>query len=341
MRAFVALGGGVLESRDIDEPQPESGQAVVAVTACTLCGSDLHDLQADQAAPRVLGHELAGVITAVGAGVGLDPGTSVAVLPTSACGECPSCRAGRPNLCRESFAMTLGYGLPGGLAERVLVPRAEAGRTLFPLPEGTDPVVGALAEPAAVALRAARRAGAGPGVSVLVMGAGPIGLLVALCVRLLGAGPVVVVEPRERRQEAAVGLGFVAAADARDPSVTEAFASAPFGRPDVVVDAAGAPAALAAAVRAVRPGGRLLTLAGYGSPPGLDMNYLIRKEVDIVTSFAYTPDDYAEALRYLLDGTLPVDALITHRFPQSETAAAFEVAAGDDAVKVAVTGDRP
>lgn len=340
MKAFVALGGGVLEAREVDGPEPAAGQAVLEVTACTLCGSDIHDLHADQPTPRILGHELAGVVVAAGAGVDVPAGTTVAVLPTSACGECPPCRAGRPNLCRESFAMTLGYGLPGGLAERVLVPRAEVGRTLFPLPAGTDPVVGALAEPAAVALRAARRAGVQPGVSVLVMGAGPIGLLVSLCARLLGGEPVVVVEPRLRRREAAAALGFPAAADARDANVTEAFASAPFGRPDVVVDAAGVPAALEAALRAVRPGGRLLALAGYGTAPAVDMNYLIRKEVDIVTSFAYTPDDYAEALGDLLDGTLPADALISHRFPRAETAAAFQVAAGDEAVKVAVTGDR-
>lgn len=340
MKAFVALGGGVLEPREVDEPEPAAGQAVVTVTACTLCGSDLHDLHAEQPSPRVLGHELAGVVAAVGAGVEVEPGTAVAVLPTAACGACPPCEAGRPNLCRQSYAMTLGYGLPGGLAEQVLVPRAELGRTLFPLPDGTDPVVGALAEPAAVALRAARRAGAGPGVSVLTLGAGPIGLLVSLCCRLLGAEPVVIVEPRARRRETAAALGFPTGADARDPAITGAFSPSPFGRPDVVVDAAGAPAALEAAVRAVRPGGRLVAVAGYGAAPALDMNYLIRKEIDIVSSFAYTPDDYAEALRLLLDGTLPAGNLITHRFPHADAAAAFEVAAGDDAVKVAVTAER-
>ena len=337
MKAVVAVGQGMLEPRELDEPTPGPGQAVVSVTACTLCGSDLHDLQADQPSPRVLGHELAGVVSAVGDGVNVAVGTPVAVLPTSACGECAPCRAGRPNLCRESHAMTLGYGLPGGLAEHVLVPRAETGRTLFPLPDGTDPVIGALAEPAAVALRAARRAGLGAGASTLIFGAGPIGLLVGLCARRLGAAPVLLVEPRARRRETAEALGLEAVADGADARIRDAFSSTAFGRPDVTVDAAGVPAALQSAVKSVRPAGRVLVVAGYASPPPLDMNYLIRKEVDLVTSFAYTPDDYAEALRLLLDGTLPGGRLISHRFPPAQAAEAFRAATGEDAVKVAVT----
>ena len=337
MKALMALGQSKLEMRDVADPEPGPGQAVIDVSACTICGSDLHDFHAPLETPRVLGHELAGVVAAVGGGVDIAVGTPVAVLPTSACGRCPACLDGTTNLCRDSYASTIGYGLPGGLAERVLVPRAEVGRTLFPLPPGTDPVRGALAEPPAVAVRVVQRSGTPSDRGIVIFGAGPVGLLIALVAHHQGVQCVALVEPREDRRDAATRLALPCYQSAEDPELRALFIDRPFGRQDVVVDAAGASAALAAAVRAVRPGGILLAVAGHDPAPALDLSYLIRKEVSIVSSFAYTAGDYGRGLQLLLDGAVPVSAIVTHRLPLGDSSV-FTAATQPGAVKVALTG---
>lgn len=339
MRALLAHGSGRLSVDEVPDPEVPDDGVVLRVGACTICGSDLHDITLAIEEPRILGHEIAGTVVAAGSDVDVEQGTRVAVLPTAPCDDCPYCERGRTNLCGKSFASTVGYGLRGGFAEYVAVPRARVGATLFPLPDGVDFAAGAVAEPLAVAVRAVTRSGLGPGKSALIFGGGAIGLLTALVARDRGADPLLVVEPQPYRRELAESLGLSVATGGEDPALRALFAGTPYGRPDVVVDAAGIQATVDAAAKAVRRGGVILVLAGYAEAPRVDLTYLLRKEVDLVSSFAYTAEDYRQALDLLGRGVVSAEKIVTHRLPLERAQEAVELAGSREGVlKVAVTG---
>ena len=180
MRAAVWFGPGELRVVDREAPEAAPGQAVVEVAACGVCGSDLHSFAHGLAVKpgNVLGHEFSGRVVEAPGVEGLAVGDRVTVRPLLPCGECDRCRAGRLQLCEGRRDRDIGYGSPGAFAERVLVPDAIVGRTVFRLPDAVDDVAGALVEPVAVALHAVGVARAGSDDVVLVSGAGTIGLTV-------------------------------------------------------------------------------------------------------------------------------------------------------------------
>jgi threonine dehydrogenase-like Zn-dependent dehydrogenase len=187
MQALVWAGETKVEVRDLPMPEPPSGWALVEVAYAGLCGTDLHicDNEHPRAKPGlVIGHELVGRLTSpVGE---LPAGTPVFVNPLLWCGSCPSCKRGRYQTCYR--LQLLGIDRDGGAAEAVAVPEDH----LLPLPAGVDMRRAALVEPLSVAVRAVRRSGMRLGDRVHVLGAGPVGLLVASCARLGGASEVTI-----------------------------------------------------------------------------------------------------------------------------------------------------
>src|SRR5439155_15026110 len=226
MHGAVFHGPRDIRIEDVPEPVPGDGEVLLAVARNGLCGSDVHTYVGSDTGGAamhvpgvVLGHEFAGTVHGLGPGVDdLVEGAAVAVAPIEWCGTCHSCRNGWMNLCRR-LALYAGYRRPlhGGLAPFVVVSR----RSLFPVPPGLSVADAALAEPVAVAVHAVRRAPVTLGASVLVLGAGPIGLAVLQAARAAGARVTVVTELSVARRAAAAALGATAVLDpATDRTVT-------------------------------------------------------------------------------------------------------------------------
>ncbi|WZH54485.1 MAG: alcohol dehydrogenase catalytic domain-containing protein [Nocardioides alkalitolerans] len=284
-------------------------EVAVDVVFCGVCGSDLHML-GDRGFPAgsVLGHELSGVVAAVGAGVA-EPriGDRVVVLPYESCGSCRYCTEGRENLCVTGghLGSVIGVQRPGGLASTVVV----AAGSVVPLPPRASLEHGALAEPVAVACRAADRVLSGPDDPVVVVGTGPIGILVALVLAAGGRTAVRALEVNPARRARAAALGI----DVVDPA--EGTTAALRGQ-DVAtfVDCTGAPEAVASQVAAVRRGGRVV-LVGLGASVEIDAEQTILREIEVVGSAGYARRDFHRAVELLASGALPADALITRVAP--------------------------
>ncbi|MFD9700089.1 alcohol dehydrogenase catalytic domain-containing protein [Lentzea sp. NPDC059081] len=264
-RAVTVLGADRLELRELPAVEPGPGEAVVDVVYGGICGSDLHYWQRGEVGesvlvdPMVLGHEVVGTVREAAAdGSGPPAGTPVAVHPADTCGRCEACLAGRANLCPALRYLGSAARRPhtdGGFADRLLVP----GHRLVPVPGGLDLRTAALAEPASVAAHALARAealtGGVRGRDVLVTGAGPIGLLVVALASIAGARSVTVTDLHDRPLRTAERVGAT--------RVVEAGEDLPAA--DVAFESSGAAQALAAALRAVRPGGALVQV---GQLPG-------------------------------------------------------------------------
>ncbi|MBB3770925.1 (R,R)-butanediol dehydrogenase/meso-butanediol dehydrogenase/diacetyl reductase [Angulomicrobium tetraedrale] len=294
MKAVRLHGAGDLRVEAVPAPgAPVPGWVRLTVTAAGICGSDLHNYRTGQwitRAPSIAGHELAGVVAALGDGVeGFVVGDTVVADSRVWCGECPACRTGRRHLCeRLGF---VGEACDGGFAEEIVLPA----RLLLPLAPFIDPAVAAMAEPLAVALHAVRRLAPRHGEPVLVVGCGPIGGLAALVLARDHDGPILLADRNAARavRVAEVTGGSVTALDA------DALRAALGGRlPGAAVEATGSPAALDALIGAVAGGARVALVGIYHGRLALDPNLLVEREIDLVGCHAFT-DELTEAVARL------------------------------------------
>ena len=323
MRALVWEGGTQVMVAERPRPAAGDGTVLVDVAYCGLCGTDLHICAGEHPRARpgiVLGHEISGRLHA--AAGGLAAGAKVVVDPLVSCGTCRPCRSGRPHTCAN--LRLLGIDLPGGAAEQVAVPADR----VIPVSDAADLRLLAFAEPLAVAVRAVRRSGLVLGQEVAVAGAGPIGLAVAACARLAGAGRVLVAEPVPGRRRLAADLGF---------ETTGALAG---DAAEVVFDAAAHPAVAAGLAGAVAVGGRVVLVGVYGAPAPLDLQALTFKEVTVIGTRVYSRDDLRVATAMIADGRFDPSPLITRSVPLTGAAAAVEDLRAGREVKLLVEGAR-
>lgn len=332
MLAAYCTGPGSIELRDLPPPAPDGARVLVRVHGCGICGSDLHYYSGAAAPPNVcLGHEIAGRVATSGAGFTADE--AVVIEPLLSCGTCPRCRAGEPNLCPA--LRILGSLAPGGLAELVEVPA----RTLYRVPADLDLDTAILTEPLAVAVHAAHLGEIASGDEVLILGGGAIGLLAAFVAVTRGAR--VTVSARHRHQaEAARMLGAHDVVGTGREEILARCAAAP---PDAVLETVGgATATLDLALRAARPGGRIVALGVFTEPISLPPLLFLVKEVRLLPSMTYCRrgphTDFETALALLGRERARLATLITHRVPLREVARAFALAAdkASGAIKVAV-----
>lgn len=323
--AVVVRPGGDLRVEERPMPVPASDEALVRIAYGGICGSDLHYWRHGAAGesilrgPMVLGHEVSGtVVHGAPDGSGPPAGSDVAVHPGTA-GEDPAVRfpADRPNLAPGTTYLGSAARYPhtdGAFARFVALPS----RMLRVLPAGVTLRQGAIAEPAAVAWHAVRRAGSVTGCSVLVVGAGPIGALVVAASVAAGAALVTVTDLHESARERAVALGARAAVT----SATEIDDL----QADVAFEASGSPAGIASAIRGTMRGGRvvLVGLPATGPQP-VPIGLAITRELDLLGSFRFT-DAIDDVLAAIAAGTLPVDRVVTHEFPVERAVEAFEIA---------------
>ncbi len=331
MRAVTVAEDRRLVAVDCPAPEPGPGQVLVEVSYCGICGSDLHFREVPELFPAgtVPGHEFSGRIVAVGERVdGWSAGHRVCVLPFGQCGECAVCRAGNEQVCPHAVTngVGLGTGRPGAYAGQVVVDE----RMLFSLPDSVDDRAGTLVEPLAVAIRAVDQARVLLDEPVLVLGAGPIGLLTALVLRHRGVQRTVVCSrnPARAQRAAALGLDTV--------SLDELALAPPAESPACVFDCAGTPAAAQLAVQILRPLGRLLLVGLSLTPLDLAAPAIVIKELEIRGVIAYRRAQFQAAIDMLAAGAIPVGELITEVMPLAEAEAAFQAltAGGSDKLKI-------
>lgn len=309
MKAIVWNGPEEMAVEEVPEPTVEPGTVVVRPEAVGICGSEIEGYlgrMGNRTPPLVMGHEFAGTVTEVGEGVDEDLiGREVAVNPLSSDGTCRLCRAGYTNLCPNR--RLVGIHSPGGFAEYALAPA----QNVYPLPEGVEARAGALAEPLANGVHAVRLGLAGGFVEhAVVVGAGTIGLMCLQAAVLEGIPEVSVVEPHEARREQALELG-ARAAYASGEEAREALEGPTEGLgADLVVDAVGAEVTRRMAVEVLlRPGGRAVFVGLHDDATTLGFHDIVRGQLDLQGSYAFTADDYEQALEWLVAGSAGIGEL--------------------------------
>ncbi|GGL44768.1 iditol 2-dehydrogenase [Halarchaeum grantii] len=298
---------------------------MVDVAACGVCKTDYHMYHGafDIDYPQVLGHEAAGTVTAVGEDVRrVEVGDRVALNPTVPCGDCSYCKAGRETLCEDltSIGGAADTVLDGAFAEKVRAPAGNVERI-----GDLDFETAALAEPLACCVHGVERAALDHGDSVVVIGAGPIGLLLTQTLRDAGAGEILVSEPVAERRTLALELGADYVNDPTETAVTDA-ASETLGAVDLAVEVVGFEATVQQAIDLTSPGGRTLV---FGVPPE-DATVEVRPfdyfydEVELTGTYSLRPADFEVAVGLLRQGRVDVDPLVTDELPLADLPTAFE-----------------
>ncbi len=345
MKGYVFHGPGTSAWEEVPDPAvKEPTDAIVRVDTVTICGTDLHILKGDvpEVQPgTVLGHEAVGEIVEVGSDVRtVRPGDRVLVSCISACGRCRYCREGSYGQCRGGGGWILGHLIDGTQAEYVRVPYADLSVHALPgAVDSKDAVLLADIFPTSYEV-GVLKGRVRPGDTVVIVGAGPIGLAAIATAGLFAPERIVAVDLVASRLDTAKRLGADAVADAReDPEQLIADLTDGLGA-DVVIEAVGVPESFELCTRVVRPGGHVANVGVHGKPATLHLEDLWIKNVTITTGLVDTHST-PTLLRMAAAGRLPTAQLVTHTFPLERAEEAYEVfarAADTGALKVVLGG---
>lgn len=325
MRASVLIGPGTIEVKDVPSPTLRNNQVLVRIAAVGVCGSDTHffheghigDMVVKE--PLILGHESAGRIVEVGADVSPDRiGERVSIEPQRPCRFCEYCKGGQYNLC-PSIEFYAAPPIHGAFAEFVAIESDFA----YAVPDHVSDEAAALIEPLSVAIATCRKAALQPGSRVLIAGAGPIGILVAKVAGIYGAADITVSDPAPHRREFVLRAGATRTVDPRGGD--DLLAGSLF---DVFVDASGAPAAIQAGIRAVKPGGKVVLVGMGADTVELPVSLIQNREIELTGIFRYT-NTWPLAIQLVASGLVDLDELVTHRFGLEEVERAL-LAGGTD-----------
>ncbi|MET8211668.1 alcohol dehydrogenase catalytic domain-containing protein [Streptomyces sp. NPDC005373] len=343
--ALVFHGPGQTAWQDVPDPGiKDAADAVVRVDAVTICGTDLHIIKGDvpEVTPgRVLGHEAVGTVVETGGDVrSVRPGDRVLISCITSCGRCRFCREGHYGQCRGGGGWVLGHTIDGTQAEYVNVPFADL--SVHPLPSAVDSYDAVLlADIFPTSYEVGVLNGkVQPGDTVVVVGAGPIGLAAIATAQLYSPGRIIAVDRAESRLAAARALGADATASAdEEPDQLVEDLTDGLGA-DVVMEAVGVPEAFEMCTRMVRPGGHVANIGVHGKPATLHLEDLWMKDVTLTTGLV---DTYSTPmlLKMMAAGRLPAASLVTHRFELGQMEEAYEVfsrAAETGALKVVLGG---
>lgn len=326
----------------VADPALAPGDMLLKVRAATVCGTDIRILRGKKTAgiryPSILGHEFAGEVVETGGHAGFHEGQAVCVCPQFACGHCDYCIRGAENLCRNLTAM--GYEIDGAFAEYVKIPaRGVLAGNVFTMPEGLSFETAALAEPLSCVMNGQELVGVKMGDVVVILGAGPIGILHVKLARFSGARAIIVSEPNELRRQAALreGADMVVDPGAEDLFARVREATGGLGA-DVAICAIGVPSLANDAIRLVRCRGRVSLFAGFskGVQAELDVNAIHYNELMVTGSFGLTRLQFERSLQLIASGHLNLDSLLTHRFGLADIEQALQVAEQGSAIKVAI-----
>ena len=318
-------------------PVPGPGEALVRTRASGICSGDLMGWYLERKAPLVFGHEVCGEIVEAGAGVEhVRPGSRVFVHHHAPCLRCRLCRRGEFVQCESWRGSRI---VPGGMADYFLVPAGNVERDTLLLPDTLDFEAAALVEPTACVVKSLRRAGLRGGERVFVLGLGIMGQLHVALARRFGAAEVFAADLEPWRCARALEVGADEAWDASRENVAERLREKTDGDlAEIVIVGPGTPAAIETGLGLVARGGRviLFTTTRPDEHLPLAVHDLYFREVSIVPSYSCGPDDTREALRRIVGGEIPVDRLVTHRFPLEQIGEAYRTARRPEALKTLV-----
>jgi L-iditol 2-dehydrogenase len=338
VKAQVFYGPGDLRFEDTPVPEPGPGEVVLRIEAALTCGTDVKTLRRGHPVmiPRVptnFGHEFAGTVAAVGPGVGgVRPGDRAVAANSAPCGACPACRRDQANLCDDLLFVN------GAYAEYIALPPRLVARNLVPVPPAAESVRVAFAEPVACCLRAIDAAGPVAGDTVVVLGHGPLGLLLGLLARAGGAR-VVLAGKTGPRLTRADGLGFAACVDvARAPDAVAAVREAAGRDVRCVIEATGRPEAWEQALAVAGKGGTVVFFGGCapGTSVRLDTRRVHYEELRLLGVFHHTPGLIRRAVSLLADGTLDPMPLVTHQMGLADVPRALDLMSRGEALKVLI-----
>ena len=332
MQAVVFHGDGKWGIESAVKPRISADDDVLLrVERASICGTDIHILATPPGHPAtpgsILGHEYVATVTEAGAGIGhLRPGDRVVIDPNITCGLCRYCRMGMTNVCENMT--TLGIFRHGGLAEFSLAPA----KSLHKISHEVSPERATLAEPLSCVLHAFEKAQLTPGENVVILGAGPIGLIFLMLCKTGGAGKVFMIEPVEFRRRTAESFGADGGFDSKAGNIAADIKEITGIGADIVIDAAGT--LLPEALQLVRPGGRVV-LFGINQHADRQFNqyFTTRYEVTILGSFIQRTE-FPKVVRLLESGILPLEKLVTHRLRLDQIGEGFEAMRAGEAIKV-------
>lgn len=345
MKAGLLRAPNVLDFADVPDPATEPGDMILKVRAATVCGTDIRIYRGRKTAgvryPSVIGHEFAGEVVEAPSGSSFGNGDRVCVDPAIPCGYCAYCKRGFENNCANLTA--IGYEIDGAFAEYVRVPaRALATGNVHAIPDSLAFEEAALAEPLACVMNGQERVAVAAGDVVVVMGAGPIGLLHVKLARFAGARRVIVSEPNAARRAAALAEGAETVVDPTGEDLLRIVRDQTGGLGcDVAIVAIGVPALANQALALVRRRGRVCLFAGFsvGDAATLDVNLIHYGELIVTGAFGLSRLQFERALDLLGSGRLNVASFVTHRFGLPSIAEAIRTAEDGAAIKVAILND--
>lgn len=321
-QAAVYRGNKRFSIEDVDIADPKPGEVQIDVAYCGICGTDLHiylgHMDARVGFERTIGHEMSGVIAAVGEGVqGLCAGQHIVVRPLDHCGACPACMAGHEHICHS--LKFIGIDTEGAFQQKWNVPA----HTIHVLTDDIDLSHAALIEPLAVAVHDVKRAQVKPDEDVLVIGGGPIGMLVAMAAREAGA-KVTISEINENRLAFAEKAGF-ATLNPKTTDVAATLHERTGGKgADVVFEVSGSQPGVDLMTAAAATRGRIAMVAIHATKPQIDMFQFFWRELDLLGARVYHPEDYEQAMTMLANGVVECDAFITDIQGLADLEAAFK-----------------
>ncbi len=296
MRAAILGGAEDLQIMEKDKPEPKEGEVLVKIEYCGICGSDLHAYKSGMFPfGMTIGHEYAGVIEAVGAGVDhLEVGQAVTGTASLACRTCPSCLCGRDNICEAMNV--IGVTRDGAMADYLAVPK----ESINPLPAGMTLMLGALAEPYSVALHGVNLVGVSPEQTALILGAGAIGLCLLAELKRRGVEKVLVADINEERLAAAREMGATTTINSATDNlekITGEFTSG--AGADLLFECVGLPDTIREAPNLVRQGGTIVVLGICEIPVDLFFLGLVTREIQIRTAYGATAEEFTAALNII------------------------------------------
>jgi 2-desacetyl-2-hydroxyethyl bacteriochlorophyllide A dehydrogenase len=333
MRAVVVERPGAVSLRDVPRPAPARGEVLVRVAAAGICGSDVEVLEGRRPSgyvryPIIPGHEWAGTVAAVGAGVeNIDEGAVVVAEGFRACGDCARCREGMTNLCEVDYAET-GFTHAGAFAEFLCVPAHLVHR----LPDGSDLAAAALLEPAACVAQGLLEVDLRPGLTVAVVGSGTVGLLAVALLRRVSPRRLALVGTRSPRLALGVAMGATETWNVR----RDEFPEPGF---DLVFEAAGTPDGARSAVELARRGGTVVLEGISGEPGGIDADTVVLGHLRLHGVFGASRNAWRWVTELFAAGLLDTKPLVSHSFSLEDHAAAFAALTdrNGDALKVQLT----
>ena len=332
MKAVVLAGPNNFAPQMIDKPVIGEDEILLKMERAAICGTDIRILEGkktkDVRYPSVIGHEMCGTIAEVGAKVqDYQVGEKISIANVIPCGSCSSCLNGRENACQRRTA--IGYQYDGGFEEYVRIPRSciDAGNVIK-LPDSVSFTAGALIEPLACCIRGLKNAGTGFNDTVLVVGAGPIGLMHIQLSKIAGASKVIVSEPNEFRCEKARKLGADVIVDPSKQDLKQIVMDETNGLGvDVIIMAIGVPAIVNSTLKLCKKGGTVCLFAGFAGTgeSSIEVNTIHYNEIHVCGSTAYKRSDYLAAAEMVKTGRINLDEIATHTYHLDDFQAAYEM----------------